>query len=384
VRRLSTLSCTHSPHLCILLYNCTVSSLLRPSPRHERCYLRRALSFPRRCSANALRRPACSCQCVLLCYSKSQRECSAWPFLYATVNSTKTPTAFSTSETRKANGAANMHPRYSEAPEVAGKPTERPVKMIKASLVPALENQRQEKQDAQKRTGTTPAPQSEPSLTFAKTVPPAPHGPEESDSDDSDVPLAKMLAKRARPPADAPSKCGEGDPLPPKKRRTAKTKALPTGDDAPDKASTLTKVKPAAHSPPPRKRARVRVDRGGAGKARLLQENTVPANVPRKRKKRTRTMPDATQGKNEHEHEPPRKRSRRADSVVRCVIFSEHLSLSLDSYSRRRKSDGEITRSAREVSKVMMDRVRRCLSGTLGCRSAETLFFFLSSHCRPP
>ncbi|KAI0248396.1 hypothetical protein BJV78DRAFT_1236376 [Lactifluus subvellereus] len=253
---------------------------------------------------------------------------------------------------RKAKGAVDLPPRYTEELEAADEAPVHGVKTIKPPLVLALERQQREKQGAQKRTVTKPLPHEQavepkvprrPPLATKQTLPPAQRELEESDSDDSDVPLAKKHAERARLPCDAPatlSKGKEDEPLPPKKRRGAKTKALPAGDDASDEASSRTKLKLAPQAPPPTKSARVRVGPGGAGKARVLQEKSAPTNAPRKRKERTKAMIDAAKGENEHEHEPPRKRSRRVDPVV----------------SRRRKEDEEITRSAREASRVMMDR----------------------------
>jgi hypothetical protein len=149
-------------------------------------------------------------------------------------------------------------------------------------------------------------------------VPSAQRKLEESDSDDSDVPLAKKHAERARLPSNVSPKLGNSkkdEPLPPKKRRAAKAKALPAGDDVPDKASSRTEVKQAAQVPLP-------TNPGGAGKVQMLQEKSAPTNVPRKRKERTKTMIDTTKCEKEHEHEPPKKRSRRAAPVVGCVVFS--------------------------------------------------------------
>jgi hypothetical protein len=44
------------------------------------------------------------------------------------------------------------------------------------------------------------------------------------------------------------------------------------GDDASDKASSLTEVNLVAYAPPPTKCVRVRVDPGGVGKAWVLRE----------------------------------------------------------------------------------------------------------------
>ena len=221
---------------------------------------------------------------------------------------------------------ADPPPRYSEEHQVADEAPVHSVKTIKPPLVLALERQKREKQDDQKRRVTNPLPhvqtvESEvpqrPPLATKQTVPPAQRELEESDSDDSDVPLAKH-AERARLPSNAPPKLGnskEDEPLLPKKRRAAKAKTLPAGDDVSDKASSRTKVKQAAQAPLP-------TNPGGAGKVQVLQEKSAPTNVPRKRKERTKTMIDTTKGEKEHEHEPPKKRSRRAAPVVGCVFFS--------------------------------------------------------------
>jgi hypothetical protein len=54
----------------------------------------------------------------------------------------------------------------------------------------------------------------------------------------------------------------------------------------------------------------------------VLQEKSTPANVPRKRKERIKTLLEPS-AKDEHEHEPSRKKSRRADPLTRryAVFF---------------------------------------------------------------
>jgi hypothetical protein len=262
---------------------------------------------------------------------------------------------------RKKKGAVNPPPHCIEACEVPSEMT-RPVKTIKPPLVLTLEGQ-QEKHDAKKRTGTAPALWSDQSNNTGDKgtrPPPVRHELEKSDSEDSDIPLAQLHVKHNRLPTDARAKSREGEPLPSKKRRSTKTKTLPAGNDASDEAPSLTEVKLAAHSPPRTKRARARIIAGGVGEARIPQEKSAPANAPRKRKERAKPMTDTHKGEKELEHEPPRKR-RRADPVVRYTRFFLNISLfvfGLMLGSRRSKTDEEITRSTREVSKVMIDRVR--------------------------
>jgi hypothetical protein len=145
-------------------------------------------------------------------------------------------------ENRKGKTAAvDRLPRYSEELGAANDMTTSPAKTTMTPLVLALESQRKV---AKERTGTTEAPRNErsntsgtrPPLGAAETVLHAASELEDSDSDDSDVPLAKICAKRV----DTQAKSQEDEPLPQqKKRRSAKAKAA---DDASKKVSSLIKV----------------------------------------------------------------------------------------------------------------------------------------------
>jgi hypothetical protein len=142
-----------------------------------------------------------------------------------------------TVEKRKCKAAAvDMLPRYSEELGTANEMTTSPATTTMAPLILAIESQRKV---AQERTGNTAALRNErsnnsvtrPPLEAAKTVLHAIRELEDCDSDDSDVPLAKICARRV----DVQARSREDEPLPQKKRRSAKAKA---GDDASTKVSS--------------------------------------------------------------------------------------------------------------------------------------------------
>jgi hypothetical protein len=119
-------------------------------------------------------------------------------------------------ERRKGKAATvDLLPRYSEELGAANEMTTSPAKTIMSPLVLTLESQRRV---AQEKTRTTAAPRNErsnnsgtwPPLGAAKAVMGATREPEDSDSDDSDVPLAKICAKSA----DSRTKSREDEALP--------------------------------------------------------------------------------------------------------------------------------------------------------------------------
>ena len=135
-------------------------------------------------------------------------------------------------------------------------------------------------------------------------------------------------------------------------------------------------------------------------KAQVLLEKNTPANAPRKRKERIKTLLDPS-AKDENEHEPPRKKTRRADPSTRryAVLFLFLINSSLFQplgfyfflflvfnlasfylffnflvwhmlFSRGAKENKETSRTARETAKIVMDKVR-LLSGIVGRRAID-------------
>ena len=179
-----------------------------------------------------------------------------------------------------------------------------------------------------------------------------------------------------------PTKGEKNAPLPPAKykskakEKVSATEARDLDPDTVPPAARRRKVAPDAIPPPPT--ACARVNSGGGTKVQVLQEKSVPTNAPRKRKERIKTVLDASL-KDDNEHEPPRKKSRRADPPSKryAVLFHDQRSTSPTSpllayflraqmwtffwrmlYSRGRKENKEMSRSAPEGSKVGMDKVR--------------------------
>jgi hypothetical protein len=66
------------------------------------------------------------------------------------------------------------------------------------------------------------------------------------------------------------------------------------------------------------------VHSGGRTKVQVLQEKSVPTDTPCKRKKRFKTVLNASL-EDDNEHEPPRKKSRRADPPTKryAVLFHD-------------------------------------------------------------
>jgi len=217
---------------------------------------------------------------------------------------------------RKVQDAAALS-RYSDLEPFCGAaPT------IKTPVVLLLEQQKREKQDAQRRAGAIAVSTSE------SVEPPALHELGESDSE-SDEPLAKKHAKRVRPVTGSRKKHNEGNENaapPPTKSRSKAKKALGPGSGPADKATNHVektmgrrrKVAPDADPPPPTT-ARGGANSGSGSKVQVLREKNAPTNVPRKRKERVKALLDPS-AKDENEHEPPRKKSRRADPPARRYV----------------------------------------------------------------
>jgi hypothetical protein len=132
-------------------------------------------------------------------------------------------------------------------------------------------------------------------------------------------------------------------------------------------------------SPPP-PTAHVGANSNGKKKVQVLQEKGMPANAPRKRKDRIKTLLDPS-ARDENEHEPPRKKSRRtADPsttkrYAAPLLFTINTPLAFLSFppprvlnhdfllftcciSRGAKENKEMSRSAREAARIAMDKVR--------------------------
>lgn len=245
---------------------------------------------------------------------------------------------------RNAQATAALPPRYSAGPEPSGLVSEGTARKVKSPLVLVLEKQQRERQDGQRRAGEVAAAASE----LAKSY--APHESDESESDDSDVPLAMKSAKRTPAVAGSRTKPNKGKgsaPQPPTGRRS-KAKARERGvglpDEAANRAETIApprakkggaaeervadpdtvavavgrcKVAPDADADlPPPLTTHAGANSNGRKKVQVLQEKSTPANAPRKRKERIKTLLDPS-AKDENEHEPPRKKSRRADPSTR-------------------------------------------------------------------
>ena len=264
--------------------------------------------------------------------SQLERKCSTQPCSFPTVKSTKDASLLTTKShpsgkskralgKRKVQDAAAQLSRYSDVEPFCGAaPT------IKSPVVLLLEQQKREKQDAQRKAGAIAVPTSEP------VEPPALREVDGSGSE-SDEPLAKKHAKRVRPVTGSRKKHNEGNENaapPPTKRRSKAKKALGLGDGPADEATNHMEKTTGRHrkvardaGPPPPTTARGGVNSGGGSKVQVLREKDAPTNVPRKRKERVKALLDAS-GKDENEHEPPRKKSRRADPPARryAVPFS--------------------------------------------------------------
>jgi hypothetical protein len=338
--------------------------------RHGHWYLCRPFSTPYHYPASAFCRSARRRQCDLL-YHYGLTANVNLAFSVPIVNSVNTrtvPDSSSASEKvkpsataapppkseralgkRNAQAAAALPPPYPAKLEPSGLVSEGTATKVKSPLFLLLEMRQREKQDDQRRAGGVAAAASELAKSFA------PHESDEGKSDDSDAPLAKKLKKRTPAVTKSRTKLNKGKggaPQPPTKRRS-KAKAFERGvglpDEAANRAETIApprakkgsaedrvadpdtaapavgrrKVAPdvdAEIPPPPTTHAGA--ISGGKKKVQVLQEKSTPANVPRKRKERIKTLLEPS-AKDEHEHEPSRKKSRRADPLTRryAVFF---------------------------------------------------------------
>jgi hypothetical protein len=282
-------------------------------------------------------------------------------FFVPIVNSTKTRTVLDTSSTsekvkppvtpapsrlgqsestlgkRNAQVIAAL-PRHAPELDPPGSAWECTTGKIKSPLFLLLEKQQRQKEDAQRRAGNHSA--SEPVDSHAlREV-------DGNESDDSDVPLAVKAAKRIPTVGESHTKGKKrkGSAPPPPTKRRSKAKALALGVDQPGDAANRTETMgpsrtkkggvaaerdadpdavalaerrrganvDADQPPPPTTHARA--NSRGRKKVQVLQEKSgPPANAPRKRKERIKTLLDpSAKDEHEHEHEPPRKKSRRA------------------------------------------------------------------------
>ena len=375
-------SLTLHPVLCAL-YKCAVCFFPR---RHGHWSLCRPFSAPYHCPASALCRSARRCQCVLL-YHYGLTAMFNSALSVPTVNCVKTPTAPDSSPASKkvkpsattappplgkseravgkcnAQAAAALPPPHPAELEPSGPVSEGTARKVKSPLFLLLEKRQREKHDDQRRAGGVAAAPSELAKSFA------PHESDGGESDDSDAPLAMKLDKRAPAVAESRTKLNKGKgnaPQPPTKRRS-KAKALERGVGLPDEAAnrgeTIAPPKAKKGSAaaeeraadpgtvalavgkvardvdadlPPPPPTHTGANSGVRKKVQVLQEKTAPANAPRKRKERIKTLLEPS-AKDEHEHEPSRKKSRRADpSTSRCAVlflFTVNSSLSENSWS---------------------------------------------------
>ena len=182
-----------------------------------------------------------------------------------------------------------------------------PTKSIKLPAVIALERLRREKQDGHELGG----------------------------SSDSDAPLAKNYAEEKSKLACASagtrpkSRKRKDDEPPPPKKRNKKAPLRPTPTEDPrDQAANFAETagkgpreKNTANADPEPTR-HMGDDLGGRGKnVEVLQEKTVPAKVPRKRKEHTESAFDKNDiNNNEDTHGPPEKKRRRANNTARYVF----------------------------------------------------------------
>jgi len=250
---------------------------------------------------------------------------------------------------RNAQAAAALPPPYPAELEPSGLVSEGTARKVKSPLFLLLEKRQREKQDDQRRAGGVAAA-SEQAKSFA------PHESDESESDDSDAPLPMKSEKRTPAVAESRTKLNKakGSAPQPLTKRRSKAKALKRGvglaDEAANHAETIApprakkgsaaeervadpdtvalavgrrKVAPHVDADlPPPPTTHTGTNSGGSKKVQVLQEKSAPANAPRKRKERIKTLLEPS-AKDEHEHEPSRKKSRRADPSTRryAVLF---------------------------------------------------------------
>lgn len=171
---------------------------------------------------------------------------------------------------------------------------------------------------------------------------------DESDSGDSDIPLAKKHAKRVRELTNTHAKPrkGNGDAQPPPEKRRSKAKAPDNATNGTEMVESLRKeprikeersvepeifpiasrsrtVAPDVDPAPPPPLMRSGGDSGDGKKVQVLREKSAPANAPRKRKQPAKTALDATaKDENDYPCGPPRKKSRRrVDSTTRYTAL---------------------------------------------------------------